>query len=121
MVYYIMNSNGKVITRSTVSPLKPHDYDINENKDRINNLDKTIEQRIGNYRNTVNTSSTQIPKIDDENLEEQLLFCFNLKPIEIKDSKENAASNEKMTFIDDVPTYNIETEFDKFLGIYVEL
>lgn len=48
MAKYIMNSNGIVTTRSTVSPLQQHDYDINENKNYIKNLEETTEQYIGN-------------------------------------------------------------------------
>ena len=54
MVYYIMNANGKVITRSTVSRLDPPDYDVDEYKIRITKLDTRIESSIGDYRNALN-------------------------------------------------------------------
>lgn len=42
MVFYVMNDHGHVVTRSTVMPLDPSDYDVNENKIRMTNLDATI-------------------------------------------------------------------------------
>ena len=35
MFFWIMNTNGKVIVQSTVSPLDPSDYDVNECKQRM--------------------------------------------------------------------------------------
>ena len=54
MVFFVMNDNGHVLARSTVMPLEPGDYDVDENKERIIDLDATIKARIGNYRNAVN-------------------------------------------------------------------
>ena len=122
MVYYIMNSNGKVITRSTVSRLEPSDYDVDEYKIRINKLNKTIEDSIGDYKNALNVSSTQLPEMENDDLESQLSFCFDLKLAEINSTKEEAASNTEIPEIDDSPSDDVESsEFDKFLGVYVEL
>ena len=57
MVFWIMNTNGKVIGRSTVSPLDPSDYDVNECKQRMPKLDITIKSSIGYYRNAVNVKN----------------------------------------------------------------
>ena len=122
MVYYIMNANGKVITRSTVSRLDPPDYDVDEYKIRITKLDARIESTIGDYRNALNVSSTQLPEMDSNDLESQLSFCFDIKHSDINDDKEEAASNMEIPHIEDSPTDDLESsEFDKFLGIYVEL
>ena len=43
MVYYTMSSDGKVFARRGISPLEPYDYDVNEIRDRMKNLDETIE------------------------------------------------------------------------------
>ena len=60
MVYYIMNTNGKVIARSTVIPLDPSDYEITEIKTRMTELDNTIKTKIGDYRNAMNQRSMTI-------------------------------------------------------------
>ena len=115
MVFYIINNNGQVITRSTVSPLEPPDYDVTEYKSRMENLDVIVEQSIGNYRNAANISSTQIPEMDDNDLQAQLSFCFDLKTTEIDDSNEEAASDTNIPHMDEVPTNDVErSEFDKF-------
>ena len=58
MVYYIMNTNGKVIARSTVSSLEPSDYNVLETKSRMSKLDIAIEASIGDYRNAANMASS---------------------------------------------------------------
>ena len=50
MIYYVMRYNRKVIDRSTVSPLYPLDYNVNETKVRLNYLDDTITGRIGDLQ-----------------------------------------------------------------------
>ena len=65
MVYYVMNSNGKVICRSTVTQLEPSDHDVTEYKIRMKKLDNAIETSIGDYRNATNLSSSDIPDMDD--------------------------------------------------------
>ena len=117
-----MNANDKVITRSTVSRLEPPDYDVDEYKIRIHKLNTTIESSIGDYRNALNVSSSQLPEMDSNDLESQLSFCFDLKQSDINNSNEEAASNMEIPNIDDSPSDNVDSsEFDKFLGIYVEL
>lgn len=60
--------------------------------------------------------------MNDKNPEEQLSFCFDLKLNEVNDLKEEAVSSEEILHMDDALTYNIEmSEFDKCLGIYIEL
>ena len=72
MVFWIMNTNSKVIGRSTVSPLNPSDYDVNECKQRMSALDTTIKSSIGDYRNAVNVKNTEVPGFDDEYIKDQL-------------------------------------------------
>ena len=122
MVYFIMNGNGKVICRSTVSQLEPSDYDVVEHKSQMSKLDSTIENSIGDFRKATNVKTTQIPIMDDDNLEYQLAFCFDLQPQDVNDSGEEAASDSNIPFMDDAPNDDVESsEFDKFLGVYVTL
>ena len=124
MVYYIMNSNGRVIARSTVVPLEPSDYDVAETKTRMSDLDTTIAAQIGDYRNAANPAYTDIPNLDAATLEEQLAFTFDLKESDITDDEleHEAASDPNRPHMDDAPTQDVSSEaFDKFLGIYVEL
>ena len=122
MVYYIMNTNGKVIARSTATPLELADYDVKETQERMKELDAVIESSIGDYRNATNVSSKQIPDMDDDDITAQLSFCFDIKPDDIDSSNEPAASISEIPFVDDAPTQDVEsTAFDKFLGLYVEL
>ena len=122
MVYYIMNTNGKVIARSTVSSLEPSDYNVLETKSRMSKLDIAIEASIGDYRNEANMASSQIPQMDDSDIKSQLAFSFDLEPHDIDILKEEAASDPEIPHIDETPTNDIEsTEFDKFLGVYMEI
>ena len=122
MVYYIMNSNGKVICRSTVSQLEPSDYDVVEYKLRMTKLDSTIEISIGDYKNATNVKSSNIPDMDNDDLEAQLSFCFDLQPRDINDSGEEAASDKDIPFIDDTPSDDVESsEFEKFIGVHMLL
>ena len=122
MVFWIMNTNGKVIGRSTVSPLDPSDYDVNECNQRMSELDTTIKSSIGDYRNAVNVKTTEVTNFDDEDIKEQLSYNFDLKESDIDDSKEVAVSDKNWPDMDDAPNSDVEsTAFDKFLGIYVTL
>ena len=124
MVYYIMNTNGKVIARSTVIPLDPSDHDVNENKTRMAELDKTIKAKIGDYRNVINSNYTDLPEIDDDNIEEQLSFTFDLKESDLNENEleHEAASDPHRPHMDEAPTNDVSSDaFDKFLGIYLEL
>lgn len=122
MVYYVMNMKGKVIARSTVYPLEPCDYDVTEHKNCMVKLDKVIEGSIGDYRNATNVASTQIPDIDKDDIKAQLSFCFDLQPHNIDSIDEEVSDDTEISFMDDPPTNDVEsTEFDKFLGLYLEL
>ena len=122
MVFYVMNINGKVIARSTVSRLEKSDYDVTETKARMTNLDKAIEDGIGDCRNTANISSSQLPDLDSMELQSQLSFCFEIDPDQIDDTKAESFSNQHIPYVDDSPSQDIESAaFDKFLGIYVNL
>ena len=74
-----MNTNGKVIARSTVIPLDPSNHDVTAIKMRMSELDDTIKTKIGDYHNAMNSTHTDLPEIDDDNLEKQLAFTFDLK------------------------------------------
>ena len=69
MVYHIMNTNGKVIARSTVIPLHHSDHDVTEIKTRMTELNDAIKAKIGDYRNAMNSKHTDLPEIDDHNIE----------------------------------------------------
>ena len=77
MVFWVMNTNGKVIARSTVIPLEPAEYEVQEVKDRMSDLDKTITDKIGDYRNALHEDVTAIPEFDKHELDAQLGFCFD--------------------------------------------
>lgn len=57
MVYWVMNNNGKVIARITVISLEPSEYEVQETKQRMTDLDK-----IGDYRNALHEEVTDVPK-----------------------------------------------------------
>ena len=63
MVFWIMNTNGKVIGQSKVSPLDPSDYNVNECKQRMSELDTTIKSSIGDYHNVFNVKKTEVPDL----------------------------------------------------------
>ena len=122
MVFYVMHANGKVIARSTVSPLEPSDYDVSETKHRIHILDETLKKSIRDYRNATNVSNTQLPEMENDDLQSQLSLCFDLDPLDIDGSDEEAASNNKISYIDDTTNTDVEsTAFEKILGLYIEL
>ena len=117
MVFYVMSANGKVIEKITVSPLEPSNYDISETKNQMYNLNETIGKSIGDYRNAANVSNIQLPEMENNNLQSKLPFCFDLDPPDTDDSKEEAASNRKILYMDNTTS----TAFDKFLGLHVKL
>ena len=121
MVFYVTNNKGMVIARSTVSPLEPDEYDVDEIKGRMDDLDMTIKTSIGDYRNAAN-ESTIMQDIDEDDIEQQLTYCFNLDSDDLNDTEAKAHSDKHRPDIDDAPTNDVESEaFDKFLGVYVEL
>jgi hypothetical protein len=79
MVFYIMNTNGKVIARSTVVPLDPHDLSVQETKERISALDDVIKTSLGDYRNASEDKTKDIPDISDDDLLGQLRYTFGLE------------------------------------------
>ena len=92
MVFWNMNTNSKVIGQSTLSPLDPSDYDVNECKQCMSELDTTIKSSIGDYRNAVNVKNTEVTDFDEEDIKEQLSYNFDLKESDIDESKEVAVS-----------------------------
>ena len=88
----------------------------------MHNLDETIKKSIGDYRNAANVSSTQIPEMENDDLQSQLSFCFDLDPRDIDDSGEEAESNNESSYIDNVTNTDVEsTAYNKLLGLYIEL
>ena len=117
-----MNTNGKVIGRSKVSPLDTSDYDVNKCKQGMSELDTTIKSSIGDYRKAVNVKNTEVPDFNDEDIKEQLSYTFDIKESDIDYSKEVAVSDKNRLDMDDVPNSDVEsTASDKFLGVYVTL
>ena len=124
MVYYIMNANGKVIARSTVVSLDPSDHDVTEIKTRMVDLDNTIKSKIGDCRNAITSKSAETPDIDDDDIEQQLAFTFELKESDLNDNQleHEAASDPHRPEMDNAPTNDVDSDaFDKFIGIYLEL
>lgn len=67
MVYYIVNNKGIVIARSTVTRMDPEEYDVDETKDRMTDLNTVIKSSIGDYRKASNESNI-MQKIDETTL-----------------------------------------------------
>ena len=121
MVYYVANSNGVVIARSTVSAIEPDEYDVEETKRRMMDIDNTIKASIGDNRNAANESEI-METIDDDDIEKQLSYCFDLSEDQLKEEDQTVFSDEKRPEMDEAPTNDVESEaFDKFLGAYVQL
>ena len=113
MVFWIMNDKGKVIARSTVIPLEPSDYDVDENKLRMEALDIAIKERIGDYRNAINEGVKDVPDLSDEELDKQLEFCFDITTEELI-GEDTPAIHDKRPDVDDGGN-DVESEvFDKF-------
>lgn len=122
MVFWVMNDNGKVIARSTVVPLEPGDYDVEDNQQRMNELDTIIHQSIGDYRNALNEDYADTPDLGVNDIQEQLEFCFDLKRDETDDNDiETTTKDTDCPDVDDAGS-DIESEaFDKFLGLHINL
>ena len=121
MVYWIMNSHGKVIARSTVAQLSPSDYDVTEYKQRMTDLDATIQSKIGDYRNAVNEDHTEVPDLSDDELDEQLAFCFGIESDTLKSDDSDAKGDPDRPDVDGAGNDVESTAFDKYLGINVKL
>jgi len=121
LVYWIMNDKGSVIARSTVIPVEPGDYDVDETKERMKDLDRTIHEKIGDYRNAINESQAQVPELSEDDIEEQLLYCFDITPEELGEGDNETKSDKDRPDVDGAG-HDIESEaFDKFLGLGVKL
>ena len=121
MVYYIANNKGTVIARSTVAPLELDEYDVEDTKMRMVDLDTTIKSNMGDYRIAANESKI-MQQIDEDDIERQLSYCFELSEDDLRESQHSVYSDKDRPDMDDAPTTDVESEaFDKFLGAYVEL
>ena len=122
MVYFVMNTNGKVIARSTVTSLEPSEYSLPETTNRMNDLDKTIKDTLGDYRNASKDSRKDIPELDEDDLVSQLSYCFDVEPSLIDTSDEKTYSDPARPDYDDAPNMEVESEaFDRFLGASLEV
>ena len=65
MVYFIINTNGKVIARSTVTALEPAEYNMSEVKQRMTDLDIEIKKALGDYRKASKDLKKDIPTLDE--------------------------------------------------------
>lgn len=120
MVFNIMGFNGKVLARSTVIPLEPEEYNDPNVKQQIAALDTNIDKALGNTQNATTDSSISFP--DQADYDAQLSFLFDLEPSEFDDFSDPHFSNPEIPDVDDAPNHDIESEeFDKFLGLYVEI
>lgn len=120
MVYFVMNSNGKVIARSTVVPLEEADYSVTTTKQRMADLDNTIVNTLGDYKNATNVAKSDVPDMDKDDIEAQLIFCFDLDQDVFHDQL--TSSDTSNPEYDDAPTMDVESEeFDKFLGVHIEI
>lgn len=121
MVFWIMNNNGQVIARSTVIPVQSADHEVDDIKQRMTDLDNTIHDSIGDYRNAVNENVTDVPDLSDKELDAQLGFCFEIPNEELLGNDNNGLIEDKIPDSDGaVP--DVESEaFDKFLGIEVNI
>ena len=121
MVFWVMNNNSKVIARSTVIPLEPSDYDVDETKQRMSDLDKTITDKIGDYRNALNEGVTDVPDLSDEELESQLGFYFDLSIDGITDNQKSELKEDTIPDVDGAGAEVDSAAFDNFLGIEVKI
>lgn len=87
----------------------------------MTDLDNTISNNIGDYRNAINENVTDTPEFGDDELDAQLGFCFDISNEELIGSNNNKLGEDKIPDSDGaVP--DVESEaFDKFLGIEVNI
>ena len=122
MVFYVMSVSGKVIARSTVAPLDPSDHSVKEVMERMQDLDSSIKESLGDYRNALVSSASGKPQFDDSDIVSQLEYCFQVEKGIFDSSNEAYYSDNDRPDIDDAPNMEVESsEFDKFLGLHVEL
>ena len=122
MVFYIMNTSGKVIARSTVVPLEPQDLSVTEIRERITDLDATIKRTLGDYKNASVDAEKDIPDIDDNDILAQLQYTFDIEPSEFDSSHIDTINDNLRPDLDDAPSTDVETKaFDNFLGLHIEI
>lgn len=119
MVFWVMNNIRKVITRSTVIPLEPAEHEVQEAKDRMDDLNKTIITiKIGDYKNALHE---EVPDFDEEELDAQLGFCFDISNKELKGSDNDGLEEDNIPVLDGTSHEVDSSAFDKFLGINVNI
>ncbi len=73
MCYYILQSNGQVIARSTVQPLMPEERDSTMIKQQITEFDRQVQERIGKPEIVLEVephpSSPRMIDVDEGNFE----------------------------------------------------
>lgn len=121
IVFWVMNNNGKVIAKSTVIPLEPAEHEVQEVKDRMDDLNKTITEKISDYKNALHEEVTEIPDFDEEELDAQLGFCFDISNKELKGSDNDGLEEDNIPDLDGTSHEVDSSAFDKFLGINVNI
>lgn len=122
MVYYIVNNQGCVVARSTALPLEESEMDVPEIQQRMKDLDTTIHNVIGDYRNAGTSTCDVMPDITDDDIKSQLSFCFDMPQDEFDTSQQDHYSDVNRPDVDEAPTYDVDSEaFDKFLGLHVQV
>lgn len=59
-------------------------------------LDKTITSKIGDYRNALHEDVTEVPDLDEDDLDAQLGFCFDLSGGELNGSNNNELQEDNI-------------------------
>ena len=122
MVFYVVNENGKVIARSTVTTIKDADFNTEEMIKRRESLDTVITKSLGDFKSAINEKEIQIPELSENDLLGQLSFAFNIDRNEIDTSSQKHYGETERPDMDDAPNMDVESEeFDKFLGVHIEI
>ena len=88
MVYYIISNNRKVISRGSVSPLDPLDYDVNVTRFRLKYLDNTPNGSIGDYINSISENNIQTIYMGEDGILSKLALSFVIERDKIENINE---------------------------------
>lgn len=117
IVFWVMYNNGKVIAKSTVIPLEPTEHEVQEVKDRMDDLNKTITKKISDYKNALHEEVTEVPDFNKEELDAQLGFCFHISNEELKGSDNDGLEEDNIPDLDSTSHEVDSSALDKFLGL----
>lgn len=111
MCYYILKSNGEVISRTTVSQVEVDDMDKSSFNDQLKEYDRLIHERYGDYKSFVIHKEDQDVEVDDE-----YLWLLNL---DAEDEEVRRDSDDAMDDLDNqFPSKDID-EIDTLIGVNV--